>query len=100
MNQHLNWRWTFHVQIIWSFIQAVVIILVSDVLVAFVVALSASVEVCARDLCPCDPQVEGATVGSSLKGALRYTKSTNAVFERVPVILNGTHQSKENHASV
>ncbi|KAH8999831.1 MFS general substrate transporter [Lactarius hatsudake] len=28
INQHWHWRWTFHVQIIWSFIQAVAIILV------------------------------------------------------------------------
>jgi multidrug resistance protein len=27
INQHWHWRWTFHVQIIWSFIQAVAIIL-------------------------------------------------------------------------
>ena len=67
---------------------------------SFAVALSATVEVRARDLCTCYPQVEGATVGSSPEGALRYTKSINAVFERVPVILNGTHQSKENYTSV
>ena len=29
INQHLHWRWTFYVLIIWSFLQALALIIVS-----------------------------------------------------------------------
>jgi hypothetical protein len=66
----------------------------------FASTLSSNVKARAGDLCPSDPQMEGAKVGAIVSNFRIGAESVDVDSARRLVIQTGSHQWKENRTSV